>query len=315
MTMTMRAITQDVLGGPEVLRLATVDRPVPGIGQVLVRVAAAGVNPADAMNRQTGVFSGTPPFVLGWDLAGVVEAVGPGVTLWVPGDEVFGLLPFPRGGGAYAEFAIAPARALVRKPARLSPVEAAALPLAGLTAWQALVETADVGPGTRVLVTGAAGGVGHLAVQIAAARGAQVVGLASGPNAAFVGSLGAAEVVDYRSVEFGEALDELDVVLDVVGGDYPVKALRTLRPGGILVSTLPQSLAAVAPAAAEQGIRVAGLFVESDRLGLTALAELVDTGRLAPTVAAIHPLEEAAVAHETKHGAGKVVLTTERPQP
>ncbi len=309
MAETMRAIIQDELGGPDVLHPATIERPEPGIGQVLVRVAAAGVNPADAMNRQTGVFSGPPPFVLGWDVSGVVEQVGPGVTLFAPGDEVFGLLPFPRGGGAYAEFALAPARALVAKPALLSHVQAAALPLAGLTAWQALVETAAVVEGSRVLITGAAGGVGHLAVQIATARGAHVIGLTSEANADYVRALGAAEILDYRAVEFSEVVDDLDVVLDVVGADYPLKALRTLRPGGFLVSTLPQSLTAAAPAAAEQGIRVAGLFVESDRLGLSAIADLADTGRLAPTIAATYPLEEAAAAHATKHGAGKVVLT------
>ncbi|GIT81507.1 NADPH:quinone reductase [Leifsonia sp. LS1] len=308
MAETMRAIIQDELGGPDVLHEATVDRHEPGIGQVLLRVSAAGVNPADGMNRQTGLFSGPPPFVLGWDVSGVVEKVGPGVTVLSAGDEVFGLLPFPRGGGAYAEFAIAPARALVPKPARLSHVEAAALPLAGLTAWQALVETAGVGAGTRVLITGAAGGVGHLAVQLAAARGAHVIALTSEANADYVRSLGAAEVLDYRAVDFGEVLDDLDVVLDVVGGDYPLKALRTLRPGGFLVSTLPQSLAAAVPAAAEQGIRVAGLFVESDRLGLSALAELAAEGRLVPRIAATYPLDEAAAAHAAKHGAGKVVL-------
>lgn len=304
----MRAIIQDELGGPEVLHEATVHRPEPGIGQVLLRVSAAGVNPADGMNRQTGLFSGPPPFILGWDVSGVVEKVGPGVTVIAAGDEVFGLLPFPRGGGAYAEFAIAPARALVPKPARLSHVEAAALPLAGLTAWQALVETAAVGAGTRVLITGAAGGVGHLAVQLAATRGAHVIALTSEANADYVRSLGAAEVLDYRAVDFGEVLDDLDVVLDVVGGDYPLKALRTLRPGGFLVSTLPQSLAAAVPAAAEQGIRVAGLFVESDRLGLSALAELAAEGRLVPRIAATYPLDETAAAHAVKHGAGKVVL-------
>lgn len=305
----MRAIVQDSLGGPEVLHPATVERPEPGIGQVLVRVVAAGVNPADAMNRQTGIFSGTPPFVLGWDVSGVVEKAGPGVTVFAPGDEVFGLLPFPRGGGAYAEFALAPARALVRKPERLSHVEAAALPLAGLTAWQALVETARVEAGSRVLVTGAAGGVGHLAVQIAAARGAHVIGLTSAGDADRVRALGADEVLDYLAVDFAEVLDGLDVVLDVVGGDYPLRALRTLRPGGILVSTLPQSLATAAPAAVEQGLRVAGLFVESDRHGLLALTELVEQGRLRPTVAATHPLDEAATAHATRHAPGKVVLT------
>lgn len=305
----MRAIIQESLGGPEVLHPATVERPEPGIGQVLVRVVAAGVNPADAMNRQTGIFSGTPPFVLGWDVSGVVEKAGPGVTLFAPGDEVFGLLPFPRGGGAYAEFALAPARALVRKPERLTHVEAAALPLAGLTAWQALVETARVEAGSRVLVTGAAGGVGHLAVQIAAARRAHVIGLTSAGDADRVRALGADEVLDYRAVDFAEVLDGLDVVLDVLGGDYPLRALRTLRPGGILVSTLPQSLATAAPAAVEQSLRVAGLFVESDRHGLLALTGLVEQGRLRPTVAATHPLDEAATAHATRHAPGKVVLT------
>lgn len=310
MTETMQAIIQDELGGPEVLHPATIERPEPGIGEVLVRVRAAGVNPADAMNRRTGLFSGTPPFVLGWDVSGVVESVGAGVTLFAPGDEVFGLLPFPRGGGAYAEFAVAPTRALVRKPAQLTHVEAAALPLAGLTAWQALVETAGVGDGSRVLITGAAGGVGHLAVQIAAARGAHVIGLTSAAGAAAVRALGADDVVDYRAADFAEVLDDLDVVLDVVGGDYPLRALRTLRPGtGVLVSTLPQSIAAAVPVGAEQGIRVAGLFVESDRLGLTALTDLVEQGRLRPTVAATHPLTEAATAHAAAHDPGKVVLT------
>ncbi|GAA2231527.1 NADP-dependent oxidoreductase [Herbiconiux moechotypicola] len=304
----MRAIIQDELGGPEVLHPATVVRPGPGIGQVLIRMRGAGVNPADAMNRQAGVFSGPPPFTLGWDVSGVVEATGPGVTLFAPGDEVFGLLPFPRGAGAYAEFVLAPARALVPKPEALSHVQAAALPLTGLTAWQALVETAGVGPGTRVLVTGAAGGVGHLAVQIAAARGAHVIALTSDANAELVRSLGADEVVDYRTTDFGETLGDLDVVLDVVGGDYPLRALKVLRPGGVLVSTLPQSLGPAAAAASELGIRVAGLFVESDRLGLTALAGLVAEGRLTPIIAATYPLDDAATAHATKHGPGKVVL-------
>ncbi|MFI9489651.1 NADP-dependent oxidoreductase [Promicromonospora sp. NPDC052451] len=304
----MQAITQDILGGPEVLRLGTVARPEPRIGQVLVRVHAAGVNPADAMNRQTGIFGGQPPFVLGWDVSGVIEAVGPGVTLFAPGDEVFGLLPFPAGGGAYAEFAIAPTRSLIAKPAGLSHVQAAAMPLAGLTAWQALVETAGLAAGERVLITGASGGVGHLAVQIATARGAHVIALASGANAQFVRGLGAAEVLDHHTRDVGE-LSDLDVVLDVLGAEYLLKAVRALRPGGRLVSTLPQSLAAAAPAAAEKDVRINGLFVESDRLGLMALAELVNDAELKPTVAATYPLAEAGTAHATKHGPGKVVLT------
>lgn len=308
MTKTMRAIIQNELGGPEVLHPATVDRPEPGIGQVLIRVRAAGVNPADAMNRQSGIFSGPTPFILGWDVSGLVEATGPGVTLFAPGDEVFGLLPFPRGAGAYAEFVLAPTRALVIKPPALTHGEAAALPLAGLTAWQALVETAGVSSGTRVLITGAAGGVGHLAVQIAASRGAHVIGLTSGANRDLVRSLGAHEVLDYRTTDFSQTLRGLDVVLDVVGGDYPLRALQTLRPGGTLVSTLPQSLGPAGAAATELGVRVAGLFVESDRLGLTAIANLTSNGSLLPLLAASYPLDDAATAHAAQHGPGKVVL-------
>ncbi|GAA2752738.1 NADP-dependent oxidoreductase [Amnibacterium kyonggiense] len=310
----MTAITQDELGGPEVLHLAEIDRPAPSIGEILVRVHAAAVNPADEMNRRTGVFSGRPPFVLGWDVSGVVAAVGPGVTVVRPGDEVFGLLPFPRGAGAYAEFAVGPARAFVRRPDGLSHVEAAALPLAGLTAWQALVETADVSPGDRVLVVGGAGGVGHLAVQIAAARGAHVIAVASGTNEALVRALGAAEVLDRRSIDWSEALTGLDVVFDTVGGD-PARGIRVLRQGGVYVTTLPQRLAELADGARERGVRATGLFVESDRLGLSALVDLVAAGALRPVVAAVHPFRDAAAAHAAAHGPGKVVLVPDDADP
>lgn len=305
----MRAVSQAELGGPEVLRIAEVDRPSPGMGEILVRVHAAGVNPVDAMNRQTGLFVGPPPFVLGWDVSGTVEATGVGVTLFEPGDEVFGLLPFPKGHGAYAEYVVGPTRIFVAKPAELDHVHAAALPLAGLTAWQALVETAGIGAGTRVLITAPAGGVGHLAVQIAKARGAHVIGLADAAAADYVSSLGADEVIDYTTTDFSETLAEVDVVFDMIGHDYPAKAVRVLRAGGTLVSTLPQSLPEVAGAAAERGIRLAGLFVEADRLGLTALAELVTRGSLTPTIAATFPLERAGEAQSVRNAVGKTVLT------
>jgi NADPH:quinone reductase-like Zn-dependent oxidoreductase len=304
----MRAIIQDELGGPEVLHEAAVAIPTPGIGQVLVRVRAAGVNPADFMNRQTGIFSGTPPFTLGWDVAGVVAGVGPGVTLFGPGDEVFGLLPFPYGAGAYAEYVLAPTRALVRKPQELSFVKAAALPLAGLTAWQSLAETAQVGDGSTVLITGATGGVGHLAVQIAKALGARVIAVVSARNAELARSLGADAVIDYTSADFTTEVQGLDVVFDVIGADYPLRALDVLHPGGMLVSTLPQSLGPARTAAAERGLRVAGVFVESDRLGLMAIADLVVRGKLTPLIAKTFPLERAGEAHSFKDGQGKVVL-------
>lgn len=305
----MRAVRQDALGGPEVLVLGDMDRPKPSIGEVLVQVHAASVNPADVMNRQTGIFSGQPPFVPGWDVSGVVAEVGPGVTILRPGDEVMGLLPFPRGGGAYAEYAVAPTRTFVPKPALLSHVEAAALPLAGLTAWQSLVETAGVDAGSRVAITGAAGGVGHLAVQIAHARGAHVIAVASGAQKEYLLGLGANDVIDYQTTDFSTAISDVDVVFDVIGNDYPQRAVQAVKRGGIIVTTLPQSLAAAVPAATSGGVRLDGLFVESDRMGLTALSDLVADRELRPTIAATYPLAEAGIAQSTKHGYGKVVLT------
>ncbi len=305
----MRAVSQTELGGPEVLHIVDVERPDPGMGEILVRVHAAGVNPVDAMNRQTGVFVGPPPFVLGWDVSGIVEAVGVGVTLFRPGDEVFGLLPFPKGHGAYAEYVVAPTRVFVPKPERLDHVQAAALPLAGLTAWQALVDTAQIVAGSRVLITAPAGGVGHLAVQIAKARGAYVIGLVDAAAADYVISLGADEVIDYTTTDFSTAVADVDVVFDMIGHDYPEKAVRVLKRGGTLVSTLPQTLPAVAAAAAEREVRVAGLFVEADRLGLTALADLANRGALKPTIAATFPLEHAGSAQSVRNAVGKTVLT------
>jgi len=305
---TMQAISQDELGGPEVLASVSLPRPAPGIGEVLVRVHAASVNPVDTANRERGLF-GQPPFVLGYDVSGTVEAVGPGVTLYARGDEVFGMLPFPHGHGAHAEYVVAPTRVFVPKPESLDHVQAAAIPLVGLTAWQALVDTAGIGEGSRVLINGAAGGVGHLAVQVAKARGAYVIALASAANAAFVRSLGADEVIDYAATDFTDVVSDLDVVLEVVGGDYPAKALDVLKYGGILVSIQPASVPPVVRDAAERGIRVAGLLVEADRLAMTALADLAAAGELVPTIAATFPLDEAATAQSAKAGPGKVVLT------
>jgi NADPH:quinone reductase-like Zn-dependent oxidoreductase len=326
---TMQAVSQDELGGPDVLKLVTSPAPQPGISEILIRVAAAGVNPIDGANRQTGAMVGAPPFVLGWDISGTVEAAGPGVTLHQPGDEVFGMLPFPAGHGAYAEYVVGPARAFVPKPANLSHVQAAAIPMVGLTAWQALVDTAGVGQDSRVLINGAAGGIGHMAVQIAKAHGAFVTALASTANVEFVRSLGADEVIDYTASDFSATVRDQDIVLDVVGGDYPTRALDVLKPGGIVVSTQPPSLASASDAAAQRGIRLAGIIVEADRVGMSALADLAAAGQLVPTIAATFPLQEASAASAMgdlaatgdtfpleqggaamsgQHGPGKIVL-------
>ncbi|MBW8481791.1 NADP-dependent oxidoreductase [Actinomadura parmotrematis] len=307
----MRAVGQDGFGGPEVLEIVEVERPVPGPAEVLVRVRAAAVNPTDLWHRATGGLLGEP-VRLGWDVSGVVEEVGPGVTLFDPGDEVFGMPRLPAPAGAYAEYLVAPARDLARKPTALTHVQAAALPVAGLTAWQALVDTADVRAGQRVLVHAAAGGVGHLAVQIAALRGAHVTGTARAAKHAFVRGLGAAEVIDHTAADFAGPARDMDVVLDAVGGEYGPRSLRTLRPGGRLVALASPAEAALAPVARAQGKRADFMIVQPDRAALRELGDLAAAGRLHVEIAAELPLAEAAAAHrlvESGRTVGKVVLT------
>ncbi len=308
----MRAIRQTTLGPPDVLELVDVPRSEPAPTEVLVRVTAAGVNPVDWKVRSGGGLLGEPPFTVGWDVAGVVDELGRGVTRFAVGDRVFGMPRFPREAAAYAEYATSPSRQLARIPAGLSDVEAAALPLGGLTAWQALVETADIGRGTRVLVLAAAGGVGHLAVQIAKARGAYVLGSARAEKHSFLASLGADEAVDYTTGPLAGRVDDVDVVFDLVGPEAAEAALPTLRDGGVLVTAA--SGAGVGPLqdAAAGRVQVTGILVEPDRTGLESLAALVAEGRLRPHVAETFPLAEAARAHElgeTGRTQGKLVLT------
>ncbi|MFJ5711499.1 NADP-dependent oxidoreductase [Streptomyces sp. NPDC093105] len=308
----MLAISQDAHGTPEVLKEVVVPRPAPGPSQILVAVRAAGVNPTDWKHRAAGLFLNRVPLVLGWDVSGVVEAVGFGVTLFKPGDEVFGMLPYPHGVGSHAEYVTGPARAFARKPADIDHVQAGALPLAALTAYQAVVDTAGVRSGQRVLVHAAAGGVGHLAVQIAKARGAYVIGTASAAKHDFVRSLGADEVVDYRTTDFREVVGDVDMVLDPLSGDTRSRSLDVLRPGGLLVSLLPGTDPDEAAKAAARGVRVETLLVEADHAGMNAVADLVASGALRAHVEAVFPLAEAAKAHalgETGRTTGKLVLT------
>ncbi|MFI6932177.1 NADP-dependent oxidoreductase [Streptomyces sp. NPDC050287] len=311
---TMRAISQDVLGGPEVLKEVRVERPEPGPNQVLVRVRAAGLNPTDWKHRATGGFLGRPPFVLGWDVSGVVEAVGIGVATFKPGDEVFGMLPYPYGHGSHAEYVIAPVRALTHKPSLIDHTQAGALPLVSLTAWQALVENADLQPGQRVLIHAAAGGVGHVAVQIAKARGAYVIGTASAGKHDFLREIGVDEAIDYRETDFAEAVKDVDVVLDTLGGETSVRSLRVLRPGGIVVSILPIGSDELYEEAERLGVRALRMLVDADRAGMRAIADLVEQGKLRATIADTFPLADAAEAHalgDTGRTTGKLVLTVE----
>ncbi|MDN0197716.1 NADP-dependent oxidoreductase [Streptomyces sp. S.PNR 29] len=308
---TMRAISQDVLGGPEVLKLVELERPAPRPNEVLVRVRAAGLNPTDWKHRATGGFLGEPPFVLGWDVSGVVEEVGIGVDQFQPGDEVFAMLPYPFGHGSHAEYVTAPARAFTHKPAGIDHVQAGALSLVSLTAWQALVERADVRPGQRVLIHAAAGGVGHVAVQIAKERGAHVIGTASAGKHDFLREIGVDEPVDYRETDFTEAVKDVDVVLDTIGGDTAVRSLRVLRPGGLVVSILPVGPEEFHAEAERLGVRATRMLVDADRAGMKAIAELAEAGRLRATIAGTFPLAEAAEAHalgDTGRTTGKLVL-------
>ncbi|HUK95756.1 MAG TPA: NADP-dependent oxidoreductase [Gaiellaceae bacterium] len=304
----MRIIRQHALGGPEVLELEEAPRPEPGPGEVLVRQHAAGVNPVDWKVRTRGGFLGEPPFTVGWDVSGVVEE-GEGFEL---GARVFGMPRFPKEAAAYAEYVTAPADELARIPDRLSDVEAGALPLAGLTAWQALVGVADLQPGQRVLVLAAAGGVGHLAVQIAKARGAYVIGTARFVKEAFLYELGVDEAVDYTSVAVESAVSDVDVVLDLVGGDASAPTLACLRDGGLFIAVPSSSALDRLNELAADRVRVTGVLVRPDRPGLEALAGLAEEGKLRVSVEHTFPLEQAAQAHqwgETGRTQGKLVLT------
>lgn len=312
----MRAVVQDRLGGPEVLRVAEVPRPRPLPTEVLVRVHAAGVNPVDWKTRAGGGMAGVlgdPPFVLGWDVSGVVEEVGFGVTTLAPGDEVYGMPWFPREAGGYAEYVTAPARQFARKPASLTHVQAAAVPLAALTAWQILTDTADVSPGQRVLVHAAAGGVGHFAVQFARHLGAEVAGTARTARHAWLSGLGAAQVVDWTGERFEDAVKDVDLVVDLIGDhdDTSRRSLRTLKKGGLLVAVPAGVSAELHEAAEEAGVRTSAFLVEPDGHALSRIARLIDTEAVEVAVEDTFPLAEAAAAHtrgEQGRTRGKLVL-------
>jgi NADPH:quinone reductase-like Zn-dependent oxidoreductase len=308
----MRAVMQRAFGGPEVLTLSEGPDPVPGPGEILIGVEAAGINPVDVTVRG-GIYPllGDPPFVLGWDISGVVEALGPGVTGVAVGDAVFGMPRFPKQAAAYAEKVAAPAGELAPKPRGLNHIHAGALPLAGLAAWQGLVDAGGLKPDQRVLIHGAAGGVGHLAVQIAKARGAFVIATASESKVDFVRKLGADEVIDYRKEDFTRQAREIDIALETIGGGHVAETVKTLRWGGALISLLAVDEKA-ATAAHERRIKVERLSVRPDRVGLLELAGLVEAGKLKIHVERTFDLADAAAAHTfmATKPKGKIVLTT-----
>ncbi|MGW8526898.1 NADP-dependent oxidoreductase [Nocardiopsis sp. NPDC055824] len=308
----MRVITQQTLGGPEVLTIVDAPEPQPLPTEVPVLVEAIGLNPLEALLR-AGEFPlfGRPPFTLGWDISGVVGEA-PQTWRFKPGDEVFGMPLFPRAASAYAEVVSVPALHLARKPASLSHVEAAALPTVGLTAWQGLVDLGGVTEGDRVLVHGGGGGIGHVAIQIAKALGAHVTTTAGGSKRQFVEGFGADEVIDYTAVDFTEAVSDIDVVLDTIGGEIAERSLGVLRPGGHLVTAAAMRDVRLAAEYEAAGMRFSGIAVDPDPVALRGLVDLVEQGRLRVHVQETFPFERVADAHrllEGGHLRGKLVLT------
>ena len=301
---TMQAIRFHDYGGPEVLVLDQVDRPQPGAGQVLVRVVAAGVNPADWKMR-AGYFKAYYPLTLpstpGMEGAGVIEAVGADVTTFTVGQEVYGIL-----AGSYAGYALAGVGDIQPKPAHLSFEEAAAVPVGALTAWSA-VEAANLQAGQRVLIHGAAGGVGAYAVQLARWKGAHVIGTASAKNVEYVRSLGVETVLDYSVAPFENLVSGLDAVIDTVGGDLAARSFKVLRPDGIYVTVAGR----LDPDAGKaEGVRAVSAS-RATHEKLAPISALLESKELVPVVGKVFPLEQARQAHEmsaTGHGRGRILL-------
>jgi NADPH:quinone reductase-like Zn-dependent oxidoreductase len=307
----VKAVRIHRFGGLEVITYEEVPRPVPGEGQVTVGVKAVGVGPWDAWVR-TGrsALSQPLPLILGSDLSGVVEDVGPGVTGFQPGDHVFGVTS-PRFTGAYAECAVADAATIASKPVRLTYVEAASVPVVASTAWQMLFDHGQVDRTKRVLVHGAAGNVGSYAVQLTNRAGAEVVATAFTRDVDYVRSLRVDQVVDLPGTRFKERLKDIDVVMDTIGGETLERSFEVLKPGGILVS----SVATPDPDKAARN-RVRGVFflVAITSKGLNRVAELLDSGQIKTNVGEVLPLADARLAHEMlagkPHKRGEIVLVT-----
>lgn len=301
----MQVIRAHDYGGPEVLQLEQAPIPQPQAGQVLVRIFASGVNPADWKFR-AGLAKAYRPLIFPWvpglEAAGVVEAVGEGVSAFHPGQAVFGPMQ-----GSYAEYTVAQASDLQPRPENLTFTEAAAVPIGALTAWGAVIDGVKVESGWRVLVHGAAGGVGLFAVQLARWKGAHVIGTASNRNLEFVRSLGAEQVIDYNALQFEDVLHDLDAVIDTVGGDLPERSMKVLRREGVFVTVAAQVTPEMGLANGVRIVRVGRTAMEN----FTQINELLAAKKIWPVVGAVFPLAQARQAHElsqTGHGRGRIVL-------
>lgn len=305
----MKAIRIHEYGDADVLRYEETDKPHVQDGDVLIRVAATSFNPIDAKMRAGLLREMVPkvlPFVIGWDCAGTVESVGAGVRNFQVGDRVFAMTDFARGG-TYAQYVAVEARQVALAPKSLSLVAAAALPMVAQTALLA-IDSMSLQPGQVVLIHGGAGGVGSLAIQIAKARGAQVITTASGSDLEFVKSLGADQAIDYKTTHFQNAVGKVDAVLDVLGGQTQEDSFDVLKSGGVLIATSqPPAL----DKAQRAGVRAEFIFTAPNGQALSSIAEMVDAGHLRPVINAEVRLENARQVHESKTGRGKTVIVVE----
>lgn len=307
---TMKAIVVHDYGGPDVLKLEDTPRPEPKDDQVLIRVIAAGVNPVDAhvRNGKSAKFFGTKlPLIPGYDIAGRVEKAGTKVNKLKLGDGVYAYLSLDEGGG-YAEYAVATEVEAAPKPKSLTFESAAAVPLAALTAWQALIDAAKLSAGQTILIHGGSGGVGSFAIQIAKERGAKVIATASTANQDLLKQLGADVAIDYTKAKFEDIAKNVDVVLDTVGKDTLARSYCVLKKGGFIVTIVGQPDQAQLDKYQVQG---AGILVKPKADELVEIGRLIDAKKIAPIVSQVFPLPEAAKAQEqiaTRHTRGKIVL-------
>lgn len=307
---TMKAVRIHTFGGPEVLQCDDVPKPQAGAGQVLVRIIAAGVNPIDWKIRQgyrKEMLRDRLPLILGVDMAGIVEEAGDGVTDFKKGQPVYSYLG-SANNGSYAQYVAADKAAISPKPEKADFIQAAAIPLGALVGWQTLFDIAHLEKGQTVLIHGASGGVGHMAVQLAKWKGARVIGTASAGNADFLQRLGIDQVIDYHTTNFEDVVHDVDVVLDTQAGDTQRRSYKVLKKGGILVSTLGIEDPGEA---GKYGVRATGFQAQPNGGELRQIARLVDYGKIKPEIAQVFPLKDVAKAHqlsETGHVRGKIVL-------
>lgn len=314
---TMKAVRIHEFGDVDVLSYEDVERPEPQAGEVLVRVRAAGINPMDCTSRKfpvPGMTAGHLPYILGWDIAGSVVALGEGVTQLAVGDEVYGMPRFPGEAKAYSEYITSPVADLALKPQRLTHQEAAGVPMAGLVSWQALFDAAHLQAGQTVFISGGAGGVGHYAIQLAKWKGAQVITTTSTRNVEFVRDLGADVIIDYTQQALTDVVKDVDVVLDTIGGDVLRDSFKGVKRGGSIVSLpVPLGVKDLGDQLAPQyGVAFAVVGVHPSGEQMAEMAKLANAGQLKTHLDAVFPLKDVAQAHKLSEGGhvrGKLVLT------